>query len=208
MNIKKTYVYKSIRMAAVQRILSLSMFFFYICVALLVMTLHGLFFEFDLDRDQHTLTPIFFFIFFLLFSIVTGSITWVQCVIALISPEKSEAAKRYTDYISFEDMCMRVESQYLWAPYHWEHWRLCLLKDFIIYEHYGAFFVIPYSAVQEIIPWKDVIVSAHPRRIGASLRDALSHYYIIYFNSSNEKAEFTYTLNAILQETRENGGHL
>ena len=210
MNIKKTHVYKSIRMAALQNILSLNTLVSGFCTTLLAQLLYEICFDDPNQNFKMTVTT-FFSIFLLIFAIYTFCPNYIQDVIALISPEKSIAAKQYAESISFENMCIRVESQYLSAPYHWEHWRLCLLKDFIIYEHYGAFFVIPYAAVQDIVPWENhfrMVYDAFSSRTAAAIQDIFSHKYVILFDNNDEKAQFTHSLNAILQEARENGGHL
>lgn len=208
---QKTYVYKSIRMAAMQDILSLNSFASCFCAALLMITFYEFFFEYDPNQELKITAATFLSVFLLIFAIYISCPNYIQDIIALVSPEKSAAAKRYADSISFEDMCMRVESQYLRPLYHLEHWRLCPLKDFIIYEHYGAFFVIPYSAVQEIIPWEirfKMAYDAFSHEAAVAVQDIFSHKYVIFFKNANEKAEFISTLNAILQKARENSGHL
>lgn len=131
----------------------------------------------------------------------------INNVIELVSPEKGTAAKRYADIISFEEMCGRVELQYLHPLSHLEYWGITMLKDFIIYERYGQFFVIPYSAVQLVDPcWTKR--RSYSRECSVAIQDTLSHWYVIVCEDRDEKEKLIHNLNAVLQRVREEGNYL
>lgn len=211
MNIKKSYVYRSIRMAAAQSLLSLWMLRFCIYVVLLVLLITNLLFGFDSDKSRDFNGPLFFFVACLIVYLAFETTGLIRIVIALIIPEKGTTATRYADIISFAEMCERVESQRLHPISHMEYWGISPLADFIIIERYGVFNVIPYSAIQEVLPWWPIYITKHDvasQRCAIAIQDTLSNRYVIICDDRDEKEKLICALNNVLQKVRKEGNYL
>lgn len=211
MDIKKSYVYKGIRKAAVESLLSPVTIFCCICMVFLVFWIYGLFFEFDLDENPDFIFIwAFFALGFFLFTVM-GIQRLVRGVTGLFSPEDSIAATRYMDFISFEEMCERVEAQYLQPLLPMRRWGINALADFILYEKYATFAVIPYSAILDVQPvessGKDFDEISSPT-FYVEIQDTLSNQYLIQCANCGEQEELLQTLKKMLQWMREEKHYL
>ena len=144
MNIKKSYVYKNIRKAAARNLFTPALPQTFISVAFAVC----LFWIMVTHVELFTAWGLFMDICLLIHAALWSAALYPN-LIAFISPEKSVAATRYVEFVSFEEMCERVETQRLKPIIHLEYWDIYPLEDFIIYKHKKDFFVIPYSAIRE-----------------------------------------------------------
>ena len=138
MEIKNSYVYKGIRKAAIQSMFPGDAIRFCVFLAFTVLPLCSLFFTSDSDQTENMVLSVMLvtMLFGFLFTIQTIALT--KAIDIIRSPEKSKAATRYENILSFENLCMYVESQYSQPLSDMSCWSVKALADFIIYEHYGT----------------------------------------------------------------------
>lgn len=204
MNIKKSYVYKNIRKASARTLFTPALPQTFISVAFAVWMFWVMVTHVELFTTWGLLLDIGLLIYAALWSAAL-----YPSLIAFISPEKSVAATRYAEFVSFEEMCERVETQRLKPIIHLEYWDIYPLEDFIIYKHKKDFFVIPYSAVRRFYsrqtPEKRRFLSEPPMFFVDI--DTLSHQYWVVCADREERDEVNRILNEILQKWHEKNSH-
>ena len=205
MEIKNSYVYKGIRKAILQSMFPWDAIRFCVFLMFAILPLCSLFFTPDSSPTEDTVLSILLvtIIFGFLFTIQT--IALAKAVDIMRSPEKSTAATRYANILSFENLCMYVESQCSQPLSDMGFWGVKALADFIIYEHYGDFAVIPYCAIQTIQKgeiWQKQYGVSHFQNCSVVIKDIYSYSYTIICESTSKQEEMFYNLDEALQKAR------
>lgn len=205
MEIKNSYVYKGIRKATIQSMFPWDAIRFCVFLAFTVLPLCSLFFAPDSapTGDTVLLVLLVTIIFGFLFTIQTLALR--KAIDIMRSPEKSTAATRYANILSFENLCMYVELQCSQPLSDMDCWGVKALADFIIYERYGDFAVIPYFAIQTIQQgeiWQKQYGVSHFQNYSVVIRDIYSNSYTIICESTSKREEMFYNLDEALQKAR------
>lgn len=205
MEIKNSYVYKGIRKATIQSMFPWDAIRFCVFLMFAILPLCSLFFAPDPDQSENVVLSVLFvtILFGFLFTIQTLALA--KAIAIIRSPEKSTAATRYAKILSFEDLCMYVELQRSQPLSDMSCWGVQALADFIIYEHYGNFAVIPYFAIRSIHQgevWQKQYGASNLQDYSVVIQDIYFNSYTIICESTNKREEMFYNLDEALQKAR------
>lgn len=205
MEIKNSYVYKGIRKATIQSMFPWEAIRFCVFLMFAILPLCSLFFAPEPDQVENTVLMAIFITMLFGFLFTIQTLALAKAIGIIRSPEKSTAATQYAKILSFEDLCMYVELQRSQPLSDMSCWGVQALADFIIYEHYGYFAVIPYCAVKSIqqgeIRQKQYGVSSL-QDYSVVIQDIYFNSYTIVCESTNKREEMFYNLDEALQKAR------
>ena len=205
MEIKNSYVYRGIRKAILQSMFPWDAIRFCVFLIFTILPLCSFFFAPASDQTEDAVLTALIVTIIFGFLLAIQTIALAKAVDIMRSPEKSTAATRYANILSFENLCMYVESQCAQPLSDMGHWGVKALADFIIYEHYGDFSVIPYCAIQTIQPgeiWQKQYGVSHFQNYSVVIEDIYSHSYTIICESTSKREEMFYNLDEALQKAR------
>lgn len=208
MEIKDTFVYQSIRRAAMQQLLSRRLIRFCVFLAFTILPILALFFASYSDSDGGAVLAALLVPLIFGFLLIFDAIALYRSVTVLISPEKSTTATRYAKLISFEEMCARVEAERMQPLNGRQLSGVNILADFITYERYGEFSVIPYAVIRKIYPGQFTRQRNYVEGFFVHIEDTFSNSYEIVCYTEEDRQQIIYNLDDALHTARKNGGCL
>lgn len=149
MEIKKSYVYKSIRKAGIESLFSYQTIF--LCL-MTIGTISSIAFFWAGEFE------VWMIVADILFALFCSAALWyairqnTASFTAIINPCKSKCALRYAHMIPFDEMCAMAETESESANLVQALGDARVTEHFIIISSYGSFWVIPHKAVRGIVP--------------------------------------------------------